>query len=197
MAVGAACGGDDGDDGDDAATPEPAGQATEEEAGAEDEEPAGGEDEAAAPSAAEDLCSLISPDDISGAAGVTVTESETGFGGGSYGEVEFDSRGCNYADEDGATEVKVHLLVEPEGGAESLFGSLQETSAGMDMFDEYPHEVLDGLGDGAFLAAGMRSRDLWVLSGDDVIYIKGEANDEQLETPALREVAELTISSTS
>lgn len=193
MAVGAACGGDDGDD---AATPEPADQATEE-ATAEDEDPAGGEDEAAAPSAAKDLCSLISPEDVSEAAGVTVTESETGFGGGSYGEVEFDSRGCNYADEDGATEVKVHLLVEPEGGAEALFGSLQETSAGMDMFDEYPHEVLDGPGDGAFLAAGMRSRDLWVLSGDDIIYIKGEVNDEQLETPALREVAELTISSTS
>lgn len=195
MAAAGACGGSD-DGADEAAPDEP----TAEEANGSDpteaDEGSGdGEDEV--PEASVDLCTLVSSEDVSAAGGVTVTASEPGFGGGSFGDVEYDTRGCNYSDEGGTTEVKVHLLVEPEGGAEAIFTSLQATSADMEMFDAYPHEVLDGPGDGAFLAAGLRSRDLWVLAGDDVVYLKAEADDAQLEPAALQAIAQVAISAVS
>ena len=74
-----------------------------------------------------------------------------------------------------------------------FFAALADVSAASTM-DDFPHQEVEGLGDGAFFKAGLRSGDLVVLHGGGILIVEGETPaGEQLGQAEMQAVAEAAL----
>lgn len=139
------------------------------------------------------LCQDLALEDVVAASGIEVVEAEEVFGGATVQDLEYQTEGCSFAVAEGDGEVTVKEVLDPEGGAEAFFAALADVSATSTM-DDFPHQEVEGLGDGAFFKAGLRSGDLVVLHGGGILIVEGETPaGEQLGQAEMQAVAEAAL----
>lgn len=193
----AACG-DDSEDNDDASTDTTAAdEAAGDEAGsdeAEAEDNQDGSDAGSAEAATSGFCDLVPAEEVAAAAGVEVSETTETTGTGSYQEIDYSTVGCTYEVAEGGN-ISISGLTDDMGTQldSAILGELM-TASEASSFDDFPHEEVDGLGEGAFFQAGLGPPNrLFVDASPSPVLVIQNHRDLPMERESLQAVAEVAV----
>lgn len=189
-----------GDDGDTEASSDVT--ATSEDGGSSDDAPTDeggsgdteGSDGGAAPVASAELCDIVSADDVAAAAGIEVASTTPSSGTGSYQEIEYSTIGCSYETADGG-DVSINALTDEMGTQLEPEILLDLTAASAaSSFDDFPHEEVPGLGNGALFLASLGPSDSLIIDASPAPVLEIRNHRElPLDREALKAVGEVAV----
>lgn len=187
----AACGGD-GDDDTSSGTSAPSEAGTASDDSVPDGTEASGD--GAPPAASNAFCDIVPAEEVAAAAGIDVSSTTPGSGTGSYQEIDYSTIGCTYEAADGG-DVSINGLTDETGTQlpKDVFDDLKAASEASS-FDDFPHEAVAGLGNGAFFLASLGPSDSLIVdtSPSPILVIRNH-RELPLSRDALQAVAEVAV----